>query len=109
MGVDIGTAYAITFAISSAMGGATGTLFVLTNPISPFTGGNFLLILFSVAILGGLGSITGASLAGVILGLVESFSVMFFGIEYQKILLNIIAILILIFVPKGIMGKRFYG
>ncbi len=109
MGIDIGKAYAITFAVSSALGGATGTLFILAQPVSPFSGGNFLIILFSVAILGGLGSIPGAFLAGIILGLVESLSVMLFGIQYQKILLNIFAILILIFLPNGLQGKRFYG
>ncbi len=109
MGIDIGKAYAITFAVSSALGGATGTLFILAKPVSPFTGGNFLIILFSVAILGGLGSIPGAFLAGIILGMVESFSVMLFGIQYQKIVLNTVAILILIFLPNGLLGKRFYG
>lgn len=109
MGVDIAKTYAITFAISSALGGATGTLFILTKPVTPFMGGNFLVILFTVAILGGLGSIPGAFLAGIILGLVESFSVMLFGIQYQKIMLNLMAIFILIFLPNGIMGKRFYG
>ncbi len=108
MGIDISKAFAVTFAVSSALGGATGTLFILAKPVSPFTGGNFLVILFSVAILGGLGSIPGAFLAGIILGMVESFSVMLFGIEYQKILLNISAILILIFLPNGLLGKRFY-
>lgn len=109
IGIDIGKTYSFTFAISSALGGAMGTLFILAKPVSPFTGGDFLVILFSVAILGGLGSIEGALLAGIILGLVESSSVMLLGIEYQKIALNFIYILILIFLPKGLMGKRFYG
>jgi branched-chain amino acid transport system permease protein len=109
MGIDIGKTYCLTFAISSAIGGAMGTLFILAKPISPFTGGDFLIILFSVAILGGLGSIPGALIAGIILGMVESFSVMFFGIEYQKIMLNLVYLLILIFLPKGLLGKRFYG
>lgn len=109
MGIDIGKTYCLTFAISSAIGGGMGTLFILAKPISPFTGGDFLIILFSVAILGGLGSIPGALMAGLILGMVESFSMMFFGIEYQKIMLNLVYLLILIFLPKGLMGKRFYG
>jgi branched-chain amino acid transport system permease protein len=109
MGIDIAKTYAITFAISSALGGATGTLFILAKPVTPFMGNSFLVILFSVAILGGLGSIPGAFFAGIILGMIESFSVMLFGIEYQKIMLNLSAILILIFLPNGIMGKRFYG
>ncbi len=109
MGIDIGKTYCLTFAISSAIGGGMGTLFILAKPISPFTGGDFLIILFSVAILGGLGSIQGALIAGIILGMVESFSTMFFGIEYQKIMLNLVYLLILIFLPKGLMGKKFYG
>jgi branched-chain amino acid transport system permease protein len=109
VGIDIGKTYCFTFAISSAVGGAMGTLFILAKPISPFAGNDFLVILFSVAILGGLGSIPGALIAGIVLGLIESFSVMFFGIQYQKIVLNFVYILILIFLPLGFMGKRFYG
>lgn len=108
MGIDIGKTYCLTFAISSALGGAMGTLFILAKPVSPFTGGDFLIILFSVAILGGLGSIPGALAAGTLLGMIESFSVMILGIEYQKIILNLLYLLMLIFLPKGLMGKRFY-
>ncbi|MGD0236790.1 MAG: branched-chain amino acid ABC transporter permease [Syntrophorhabdales bacterium] len=109
MGINIANTYAITFAISSGLGGAMGTLYILNKPISPFTGGDLLVILFSVAVLGGLGSIPGAMLAGLVLGLVESFSTMFFGIAYQKVVLNLVTLLVLIFLPTGLMGKRFYG
>jgi branched-chain amino acid transport system permease protein len=109
MGVDIGKTYCLTFAIASGLGGAMGTLFILSKSVSPFMGGNFLVIFFSVAILGGLGSIPGALLAGLVLGIAESLSAMIFGVQYQKILLNLICILILIFLPNGLMGKRFYG
>jgi len=109
MGINIATTYAITFAISSGPGGAMGTLYILNKPISPFTGGDFLVILFSVAVLGGLGSIPGALLAGLVLGLVESFATMFFGVAYQKLVLNLVTLAVLILLPKGLMGKRFYG
>ena len=105
IGIDIGKTYSLTFAVSSAVGGAMGTLFILAKPVSPFTGGDFLVILFSVAILGGLGSIEGALLAGIILGLVESSSVMLLGVEYQKIALNLIYILDLDFSAQGSHGK----
>ncbi len=108
MGIDIGRTYCLTFAISSALGGAMGTLYVISKPISPFTGGDFLVTLFSVSILGGLGSIPGALLAGLLLGVVESVSVIFFGVEYQRVVLNLLFILILIFLPKGLLGSRFY-
>jgi len=109
MGIDIASTYALTFGISSGLGGAMGTLFVLTKPVSPFIGGDLLVILFSVAVLGGLGSIPGAMLAGVVLGLVEAFSTMLFGIAFQKVVLNMVYLLVLIFLPMGFMGKRFYG
>jgi len=48
-------------------------------------------------------------LAGVVLGLVESFSTMFFGIAFEKVALNMVYLLVLIFFPMGLMGKRFYG
>ncbi len=109
MGINIAGTYALTFALSSGLGGAMGTLYVLNKPVSPFTGGDLLIILFSVAVLGGLGSIPGAMLAGVVLGLVESFSTMFFGIAYEKVVLDLVYLLVLIFLPTGLMGKRFYG
>jgi len=109
MGMDIGKTYCLTFAISSALGGAVGSLFILANPVSPFSGDNFFVILFVVAILGGVGSIPGALLAGLLLGLVESLSVVVFDIQYQKIILSIFCLLILIFLPNGLMGKRIYG
>jgi branched-chain amino acid transport system permease protein len=108
VGIDIGKTYCITFAISSALGGAMGTLYILGKPVDPFTGGEFLVILFSVAIMGGLGSIPGALLAGLILGIVESVSVFIFGVEFQRVVLYSIFILILIFMPKGLLGSRYY-
>jgi branched-chain amino acid transport system permease protein len=108
MGIDIGRTYCLTFAISSGLGGVMGTLYIISKPISPFTGGDFLTTLFSVSILGGLGSIPGALLAGLLLGVVESVSVVFLGVEYQRVVLNLVFILILIFLPKGLLGSRFY-
>jgi branched-chain amino acid transport system permease protein len=109
MGINIASTYATTFAISAGLGGAMGTLYILNRPISPFTGGDLLVILFSVAVLGGLGSIPGAMLAGLLLGLVETLSTMFFGVAYQRVVLNLVTLLVLIFLPNGLMGKRYYA
>jgi branched-chain amino acid transport system permease protein len=108
VGIDIGKTYCITFAISSALGGAMGTLFILGKPVDPFAGGNFLITLFSVAIMGGLGSIPGALLAGLILGTIESVSVLFLGVEFQRVVMYVVFILILMFMPKGLLGMQFY-
>jgi len=109
VGIKIRRTYAMTFAISSAMAGAMGTLYVLLKPVSPFSGGDLLMILFLVAILGGMGNIPGALLGGVAMGLADSLSVLYLGMEYQKVVMFLGFILVLIFMPRGFLGKRFYG
>jgi branched-chain amino acid transport system permease protein len=109
VGINIRQSYAITFAISSGMAGAMGTLYVILKPVSPFSGGDLLMILFLVAVLGGLGNIPGALLGGVVMGLTDSFSVLYLGMQYQKIVMFLGFILVLIFMPRGFFGKRFYG
>ena len=67
------------------------------------------MILFLVAVIGGLGNIPGALLGGLVMGLADSFSVLWLGMEYQKIVMFLIFILVLIFLPRGFFGRRFYG
>lgn len=109
MGIDIARIYAMTFAISSGLAGAMGTLYILNRPVSPFTGGDLLVVLFSVAVLGGMGSIPGAMLAGLLLGVAESLSTMVFGVAYQRVTLNLVTLLVLMLLPNGLMGKRHYA
>jgi branched-chain amino acid transport system permease protein len=109
VGINIRRSYALTFALSAAMSGAMGTLYVILKPVSPFAGGDLLMILFLVAILGGMGNIPGALLGGIVLGLTDSFSVLILGMEYQKIIMYLVFILVLIFLPRGFFGKKFYG
>ncbi len=109
VGIKIRRAYSVTFAISSAMAGAMGTLYVLLKPVSPFSGGDLLMILFLVAILGGMGNIPGGLLGGVAMGLADSLSVLYLGMEYQKVVMFLGFIMVLIFMPRGFLGKKFYG
>lgn len=108
MGIHLGRTYTTTFAIASAMAGITGTLIITYSAVSPFSGGDFLMILFTVAVLGGLGSIPGALVGGLVLGLFESFTVLILGVEFTKIVSFTVFMLILIIRPVGIMGKQFY-
>lgn len=108
-GIRIAETYSLTFAISSGLAGAMGSLYVVLKPISPFSGGDLLMILFLVAVLGGMGHIAGALAGGLVMGLTESLSVLYLGMEYQKVVLFLGFIVVLTVMPRGFLGRRFYG
>ncbi len=76
--------------------------------ITPFIWGPLVGKAFVVAILGGLGSTMGAFVGGIALGLAEQIGSFFFSSAYQEAIGFIVLVLVLIFRPQGIMGKRFY-
>jgi branched-chain amino acid transport system permease protein len=108
MGVKVRKIYALTFAIGAVMAGAAGSLISLIYPISPLNSFMFLGKAFIICVLGGLGSVSGAMLGGLALGVVESFGALAFGPEHAVTLSFIILILFLLFRPTGILGKRGY-
>jgi branched-chain amino acid transport system permease protein len=108
MGVKVRTIYALTFAIGAVMAGAAGSLISLIYPISPLNSTMFLGKAFIICVLGGLGSVPGAMVGGLALGIMESFGALAFGPEQAVTLSFIILILFLLFRPTGIIGKRGY-
>ncbi|MBB4124574.1 branched-chain amino acid ABC transporter permease [Martelella radicis] len=108
MGVDVKKIYAITFGIGALMAGAAGSLLSLVFPISPLASSEYLSIAFIVCVLGGLGSIAGAIVGGLALGLIQSFGALFIGPEHGLTIAFVLLILLLIFKPTGIMGRRGY-
>ncbi len=108
MGVDVNRINAITFAIGALMAGAAGALLSIIFPISPLNGPLFLGKAFVVCVLGGLGSVPGAMVGGLVLGVIESFTSYWFGPE-RAVTLSFALLLLLLFVrPSGIMGRRGY-
>jgi branched-chain amino acid transport system permease protein len=108
MGVNVKIINAVTFAIGAFMAGAAGALLSIIFPISPLNGPLFLNKAFVVCIIGGLGSVPGAMVGGLVLGVVESFCSFWFGPE-RAVTLSSALLLILLFVrPSGIMGRRGY-
>jgi len=108
MGVDVPRINAVTFAIGALMAGAAGALLSIIYPISPLNGHLFLGKAFVVCVLGGLGSVPGALVGGLALGVIESFTSFWFGPE-SAVALSFALLLVLLFVrPSGIMGKRGY-
>ena len=108
VGVDVAEIYARTMGISAALGGAAGALISPIMTINPFIGGHLVGKAFVVAILGGLGGTMGSFAGGMALGLAEQVGSLFFSSGYQEAIGFIVLVLVLIFRPQGIVGKRFY-
>ena len=106
LGVDVDRAIAATFFISSALGGAAGVLFGLAfNNISPDVGRSIELKGLAVIILGGMGSIPGAVLAGYALGLVEVFTVAQLGSSWRDAVAFTVLFVVLLVRPRGLLGQ----
>ena len=108
MGVNVSRIYAITFGLGAAMAGAAGSLFSVMFPISPETANALLGKAFVICVLGGLGSVPGVMVGGLTLGIIESYSALFFGPEFSVTISFTLLILLLMFRPTGIMGRRGY-
>ncbi len=108
MGVDVSRINAITFGIGALMAGAAGALLSIIYPISPINSGAFLGKAFIVCVIGGLGSVPGAIVGGVALGLVESLSAFWFGPEHALTISFLLLLLLLFVRPGGILGKKGY-
>lgn len=106
MGVDVPSIYAIAFGLGAAMAGCAGVLLAMIFPISPVASGAYLGKAFVVCVLGGLGSVPGAVIGGIFLGLVESYGSVAFGPEHAVTLSFGLLILFLVFRPQGLLGKR---
>jgi branched-chain amino acid transport system permease protein len=108
MGVDVGRVNATTFGIGALMAGAAGALLSIIYPISPLNSSLFLGKAFVVCVLGGLGSVPGALIGGLVLGIIESFGSFWYGPEHA-VTISFALLLILLFVrPSGLLGKRGY-
>lgn len=108
MGVSINTIARLTFAIGSALAAAAGILFGVAYPVlDPYMGIVFGWKAFVAAILGGRGSVLGATLAGFLLGFIEIFVAMIFPSTLRDLIAYSIILLILVFRPHGFFGEPY--
>jgi branched-chain amino acid transport system permease protein len=105
-GIDVAQVVRITWLIGGALACAAGVMIGLTVQIRPYMGFDLLLPLFAAAILGGIGSIPGAILGGLVVGLAESLGVLVVGAEYRAAISFAVLILLLLFRPTGLFGSR---
>ena len=108
MGINVKEIYAITFGIGAFMAGACGALVAVVFPISTSLTGVFLGKAFVICVIGGLGTVPGALVGGLTLGVIESFAGYWLGPQ-NAILIGFILMLVLLVVrPTGIIGKKGY-
>ena len=106
MGVNIDKTIAVTFILGGFLGGVAGFLYAMNVGVLYSMGFTPALKAFTAAVLGGIGNLRGAVLGGVILGVVESFSVAFVDPAYIDVVAFAILILVLMFRPTGILGEQ---
>ena len=106
VGLDVKHLYALTFGIGAACVGAAGVMLVLIIDVTPALGPAYTLLAFVIVITGGLGSMPGALVGGVLIGLTEALAGLLFSPSAKSMFAFAILVLVLLFRPQGIMGKR---
>jgi branched-chain amino acid transport system permease protein len=106
MGINIHRVQAVTFGIGAAAAGIAGGLLLPVFYLYPDVGHLFNLKSFLMVVMGGMGSIEGAAAAGLVLGVVESLTSLYWGNEWALVVDFVLFILVLSFKPSGIFGSQ---
>jgi branched-chain amino acid transport system permease protein len=106
VGLNVKQLYALSFGLGAACVGAAGSIIVLLVDVTPQLGPAYTLLAFVIVITGGLGSMGGALLGGVLIGLTEAMAGLFFTPSAKSMFAFAILVLVLLFRPQGILGKR---
>ena len=106
VGLNVNRLYALTFGIGAACVGAAGTMMTLITDVTPALGPGYTLLAFVIVITGGLGSMPGALLGGVLIGLTEALAGLLFTPSAKSMFAFGILVLVLLFRPQGILGRR---
>jgi len=105
VGIDVEKIFAVSYGIGIACLGAAACLLIPSFYVSPSVGHLFVIVAFTIVVLGGMGSFIGALVGSLIIGLTESLSGLFLGEALGQIGISLIFILILLFRPTGIFSK----
>jgi branched-chain amino acid transport system permease protein len=105
MGINVARMSIIAFGLGAALAGAAGSLISPTYYIFPQVGSTFTLKAFVIVVLGGMGSIVGATLGGVLIGVAESIGGVYAGSGWKEVIVFVLFLLVLLFKPSGLFGK----
>ncbi len=106
VGLDVRRLYALTFGIGAACVGAAGVMMTLIVDVTPLIGPTYTLLAFVIVITGGLGSMAGALLGGLLIGVTEASAGLLFTPSAKSMFAFAILVLVLLFRPQGILGRR---
>jgi branched-chain amino acid transport system permease protein len=105
-GIDVAHVYAVTFGLGTACLAVAACLLVPSFYVNPSAGNAFVLIAFTIVVLGGMGSVAGALIGGLFIGVVESLSGLYLGESLGQIGIFVMFILVLLVRPSGLFGER---
>ncbi|MEP5153409.1 branched-chain amino acid ABC transporter permease [Planktotalea sp.] len=110
LGINIDRRFTIMFGLAAAVAGLAGAMYAPINSPNYHMGMDFLVLSFVVVVVGGMGSLPGAVLAGFLLGILESFASTAVVLEFipgiNQIIIYLVAIIILLTRPRGLMGRK---
>ncbi len=106
MGVPVPRIFLITFAVGSALVGLAACIMMPLFSVFPTVGLNFVLIAFVIVVLGGMGSIEGALLGGICIGVAQSISSYYVAPAYGQMFFFILFLLVMLFRPNGLLGQK---
>ncbi len=104
-GIDVEHVYAVTFGLGTACLAIAACLLMPTYYVNPHVGNTFILVAFTVVVLGGMGSVPGALLGGLLVGVVESLTGLYFGESLGQLGIFVMFILALLVRPRGLYGE----
>ena len=105
-GIDVRAMHRMAFAIGIALVAAAGGLLATYHPIEPTVGANFIVLMFVAVVLGGLGSIPGAFVGGLVIGVVQSLTLLVLPFQLQNVGVFVAFLLVLYLRPQGLFGRR---
>jgi branched-chain amino acid transport system permease protein len=105
MGINVKRMSIIAFGLGTALAAAAGGLISPTYYIFPQVGSVFTLKAFVITVLGGMGSVIGATLGGVLIGIAESVGGVYIGSGWKEVIVFVLFLLVLLFKPSGLLGK----
>lgn len=104
MGIDTRRMYKLAFALGTGLTAFGGAVILPYMTVFPTVAANFVVLMFTVVVLGGLGSVAGAVVGGIVVGIVQSLSALAFPIQLQNLVLFAVFILVLTVLPNGLVG-----
>ena len=105
MGIDVSRAYRLAFALGAAVSGVAGGLVATYLPFQPYTGVEFVMVMYAGVVLGGMGSVGGAFVGGLVIGLVQQLSTLVLPQQLQNAAVFVVFLLVILIRPQGLFGR----